>query len=151
MDEVLSISLASSHTSRRSCPILSRFLFFLIFRQDSFSIPSIQVSCLKKLILPFWQDSCRPNLGWWGKKFFSRQDSCILAFLPDSCFSWILVWFLFFLMLLPDSFFLRFLSVSYILCFLSDSGHIKNAFCRLLLLSFSYNFIINFAHMYKKT
>ena len=140
-----------SCTSRRSCSILSRFLFFLVFRQDSFSIPSIQVSCLKKLILPFWQDSCRPNLGWWGKKFFSRQESCILAFLPDSCFSWILVWFLFFLMLLPDSFFLRFLSVSYILCFLSDSGHIKKAFCRLLLLSFSYNFIINFAHHVQKS
>ena len=89
-----------TYTSRRSCPILSRFLFFLIFRQDSFSIPSIQVSCLKKLILPFWQDSCRPNLGWWGKKFFSRQDSCILAFLEflsDSYFSWCSCLILFFL------------------------------------------------------
>jgi hypothetical protein len=62
-------------------------LLFLIISQDSFAIPSIQESCLEKGILSFWQDSCRPNLGWRGKKSLARQDSCILAFLPDSSFS----------------------------------------------------------------
>jgi hypothetical protein len=88
--------------------VLSRFLFFLVSRQDSFSIPSVEDSCLKKQILTFWQDPCRPNLGWRGKKSFARQDSCILQFLSNSLFSWlsclilllaILAW-LFFLVIL---------------------------------------------------
>jgi hypothetical protein len=67
---------------------LSKFLFFLVISQDSFAIPSIQDSCLKKQILTFWWYSCRQNLGWRGKKYIIRQDSCILEFLPDSFFSW---------------------------------------------------------------
>jgi len=75
--------------------VLSRFLFFLKIRQDSFVVPSIQDSCLKKQILSFWQDSCRQNLGWWGKKCLARQDSCVLVFLSDSYVLAILAWFLF--------------------------------------------------------
>jgi hypothetical protein len=62
-------------------------------RQDSFSIPSVKDSCLKNQILTFWQDPCRPKLGWQGKTCPASQDSCILKFLPDSFFLIILVWF----------------------------------------------------------
>jgi hypothetical protein len=41
---------------------LSRFLIFLFVSQDSFAIPSIQDSCLKKQIWTFLWYSCRQNL-----------------------------------------------------------------------------------------
>ncbi len=60
---------------------------FLVISQDSFFIPSIQDSYLKKQILTFRQGSCRLNLGWRGKKCLARQDSCVFEFLSDSSFS----------------------------------------------------------------
>ena len=99
---------------------LSRFLFFLNIRQDSFVIPSVQDSCLKKQILSFWQDSCRQNLGWWGKKCLARQDSCVLVFLSDSFFLNLLSWF-FFLDFLARLFFVwKFLPDPFFLIFLRD-------------------------------
>ena len=86
---------------------LSRFLFFLVISQDSFAIPYMQDSCLKKQILTFWWYSCRQNLGWRGKKCLTRQDSCVLEFLSDSFF---------FLKFLSDSFFLFFLYDSFFTC-----------------------------------
>ena len=98
---------------------LSRFLFFLVISQDSFAIPSIQDSCLKKQVLTFWWYSCRQNLGWRGKKCLTRQDSCVLEFLPDSFsflkflpdffFLFFFIWFFFYLYFLPASFILEIL------------------------------------------
>jgi hypothetical protein len=93
---------------------LSRFLIFLFVSQHSCSIPSIQDSCLKKQTLTFLWYSCRQKLGWRGKRCLTRQDSCVLEFLPDSFFSWnsclipfscISCLLLFFLKFLPDFFF----------------------------------------------
>jgi hypothetical protein len=121
---------------------LSRFLIALVISQDSFAIPSTQDSCLKTQIWTFWQDPCRYNLVWQGKKCFARQDSCVLVFLTDSFFSWLLAWF-FFLAILAWLLFSWILVWIFFLNFLIDSCHTNEAcFYINMIVSFRYYYIV---------